>query len=36
VTLEKARTVYAVVIEASNGDFKLDESLTRELRREKE
>ncbi len=33
VTLEKARTVYAVVIETSNGDFKLDESLTRELRR---
>jgi hypothetical protein len=34
VTLEKARSVYAVAIEASNGDFAVNQLQTRELRRE--
>jgi N-methylhydantoinase B len=36
VTLAKARAVYAVAIEANSGDFKLNESQTRELRAQKQ
>ena len=32
VTVEQAKAVYAVSIEASNGDLSLNESKTRELR----